>query len=100
MKKFVILSALCFCVSVGFASTHTNIKPNLDGRSVTDQKSQEEKKDKKAKYDFSLFKFIMPNVNHSESDTLKIEKKLPKQKGTSGELSELYEKPRCFLMFS
>ncbi|MAY82969.1 MAG: hypothetical protein CMP59_02450 [Flavobacteriales bacterium] len=100
MKKLLALSIFCLCVSVGFASTNTNTKPILDNNGTADQKSQKESSEKKAKYDFSLFKFITPAKQNSESDTLKIEKETPKDKPFSGETTELYEKPRCFLMFS
>lgn len=89
MKKIVLLSTLCLGVSLGYASNNANTKPILDGLHPTDQKSQKTEKDKKAKYDFSLFKFIMPKIEKSISDTIKIEKKLPRPKGLSNDLSEI-----------
>jgi len=100
MKKLLTLIALCCCFSIGFASTISNTKPNIDHNRITDQKSQKEKKAKKTKYDFSLFKFIIPQNQNTESDSVKVEKEISKQKRLSEEISELYEKPRSFLMFS
>ena len=100
MKKLLALSIFCLSVTVGFASTHTNTKPEIENHNLTDQKSQKQSSDKKVKYDFSLFKFITPAKQNTESDTLKLDKKTPKDKAFSGETTEIYEKPRCFLMFS
>jgi len=100
MKKLLAFSVFCLSVSIGFASTHTNTKPEIEIHSTTDQKSQKQSTDKQEKYDFSLFKFITPVKQETESDTMNLEKKTPKEKAYSGETTEVYEKPRCFLMFS
>jgi hypothetical protein len=100
MKKLILLSILCLGISLGYASNNANTKPIIEGHHPTDQKSQKTEKQKRVKYDFSLFKFITPKTENAESDTLKFEKKTPKYRGLGDELSEVYEKPRCFLMFS
>lgn len=100
MKKLLSLLALSMCISASIASTNT--KPNHNSNNLSEQNSQKKKIQKQNKYDFSLFKFITPANQNSESDSLKHENDNPPKvkEDFREETTVLYESPRCFLMFS
>lgn len=98
MKKLFSLLSLIILFSV--AASASNTKPITSNHNLSDQKQGKTKAEKKEKYDFSLFKFITPAAK-SEGDTLKESIDKPRKKAEfNEETTELYESPRCFLMFS
>ena len=98
MKKLFSLLSLIILFSV--AASASNTKPIANNNNLADQKQVKTKTEKNEKYDFSLFKFITPSTK-SEGDTLKESIDKPRKKAEfNDETTELYESPRCFLMFS
>ena len=94
MKKlfFTILFAFGFML-VGFASQN-----QAQQKQIAQQKNSESSSEKSKKYDFSLFKFVTPDKEKQDT-TKQIEEFIP-QKNKRDETTYIYEKPRCFLMFS
>lgn len=100
MKKLGTLSIVVFLSLASHAVSakiHT-IKKNHTIHSdepQVQQKTQETKKPKVMKYDFSLFKFIAPTSIQEKDTTQNLkENKLPKKDET------VYENPRTFFKFS
>ena len=99
MKKLLALFALSIFTFGSYAITNTTPKQNTNN--LSEQDPQKNKVQKQSHYDFSLFKFITPQKELSPKDSLKKAVESPKkQKEFREETTQLYESPRCFLMFS
>lgn len=101
MKKLLSLLALTLLLSLGIYASNTKPISNAHISDVNGQKQSKGKVENKVKYDFSLFKFITPSNTKNESDTLTpVNQNVKKKEVFNTETTELYEKPRTFLMFS
>ena len=97
MKKVILTSifSLSFCL-VSLAGTTKIIKVTHKDLDQEEKKVQAQKE----KYDFSLFKFIAPEKQNNQVDTIKSNTEFLKVPKKDEEVILRYEKARVFLMFS